>query len=142
MDEEPRPMPTKTVLVVDDEPLALKAIGRVLASLGYAVVQATEAAAAMEVIASDQPIDLLISDVNMPTMNGFQLCSKLRQMRPDLRALFMCGYPSDTIENRPPGAILVEKPFTQDELARKVLAALATASSPVTSAAEDVAHER
>lgn len=109
-----------TVLLVDDEPLSRAAARRVLRSLGCHVLEADGAGQARTFVESEQQIDLLISDVNMPEMDGFELARRLRSIQPQLRTLYICGYPADTIENAPAGAEIVEKPFTYDDLAQRV----------------------
>jgi DNA-binding response OmpR family regulator len=75
----------------------------------------------------ERPIDLLVTDVVMPRMSGHALAEALRRSRPGLRVLYMSGYTDDAIANHGvlvPGIALVEKPFTPDEFAAKVRAAL------------------
>lgn len=113
-----------TVLLVDDEPLSRAAARRVLRSLGCHVLEAEGAGQARTLVESEQQIDLLISDVNMPEMDGFELARRLRSIQPELRTLYICGYPADTIEDAPAGAQIVEKPFTYDDLAERVKSVL------------------
>lgn len=119
MTEQP-PVPKdsrQTVLVVDDDDLLRTAARRVLGSLGYTVIEAASGHEAERLVDQGQRFDLLLSDVNMPEMNGFELCERLRKRIPTIRTLFMCGYPADTIEDAPEGAVFVEKPFTRSDLA-------------------------
>lgn len=110
----------ETVLVVDDDDLLRTAARRVLGSLGYRVLEAESGRAAETLVEQGQHFDLLISDINMPEMNGFQLSARLQARLPNIRTLFMCGYPVETIENVPVDAIIVEKPFTRADLAENL----------------------
>jgi CheY-like chemotaxis protein len=82
-----------TVLVVDDEPTVRMLITDVLEDAAYTVIEAIDAAAALLVIRSAAKIDLLITDVGLPGgMNGRQMADAAREMRPDLKILFITGY--------------------------------------------------
>ncbi len=86
----------KTVLVVEDEALVRLLIVDVLGDLGYQVLEARDANEAMSEISSGRPIDLLLTDVGLPGLNGRQLAASLRKSRaehrPELRVLFLTGY--------------------------------------------------
>ena len=82
----------ETVLIVEDDPAVRVLVSAVLKELGYGFVEAGDADAAVPIIESDQRIDLLISDVGLPGMNGRQLAEIGRQIRPDLKVLFITGY--------------------------------------------------
>lgn len=108
--------PEVSVLVVDDEPLALKALRRVLVGRGYRVICAETGRAAIEQVeAAAEPPQLLVSDINMPGMNGPTLAAELRARIPDLGVLFVCGYPPEGLE-LPPGSRVLAKPFSHEEL--------------------------
>ncbi len=82
-----------TVLVVDDEPTVRMLITDVLEDAAHTVIEAIDAAAALLVIRSAAKIDLLITDVGLPGgMNGRQMADAAREMRPDLKILFITGY--------------------------------------------------
>jgi FixJ family two-component response regulator len=73
------------------------------------------------------PVDLLLTDLVLPTASGSELARRLHALRRQIRVLFMSGYPAETIVERgvlEPGAIFLEKPFTPDALAKKVRQAL------------------
>jgi CheY-like chemotaxis protein len=108
------------ILVVDDEPYVLSAAARVLRSLGHEVVLANSADQARTTVEQQGAPDLLLTDLNMPQMNGFELVSELRKTQPSLPALYMCGYPIETIEDVPEGAQFIEKPFTYEDLIERV----------------------
>lgn len=110
----------RTILLVDDEPFARSAARRVLHSIGHRVLEAPAAREAYALADSEEPIDLLLTDVNMPGVNGFELARSLEALRPGLRILYMCGYPPETIEGAPKNAQFIEKPFTFEDLVQKV----------------------
>jgi len=92
------PPPGTTVLVVEDEPAVRAMAARVLREQGYMVLEADNGADALEVLAAHHgPIDLLLADVVMPQMGGKTLAENLLPHRPDLKVLFMSGYPGRTI---------------------------------------------
>jgi CheY-like chemotaxis protein len=113
-----------TVLLVEDEPALLRITQRMLADRGYTVIAAgrpTEALALSKQFAG--PIQVLVSDVVMPEMNGKQLADQLVAQRPELRCLFISGYTADVIA--PHGVLdanthFLQKPFDASELVGKV----------------------
>jgi PAS domain S-box-containing protein len=123
---EAKPLATgegETVLLVEDDSAVRLLIGEVLRDLGYRCVEAIDAFAALPMITSNARIDLLITDVGLPRMNGRQLAEVARQHRPDLKILFVTGYAEHAtgVEKfLEPGMELVTKPFTLDALALKI----------------------
>jgi PAS domain S-box-containing protein len=122
---------SETILVVEDDDLVRRNVARQLTALGYQAITAASGQAAMDVLRSDAPIDLLFTDVIMPGgMNGSDLAAAARTLRPDLRLLFTSGYTEDAIVRSgrlDPGLLLLNKPYPLIELARKTRAALAGA---------------
>jgi signal transduction histidine kinase len=113
----------ETVLIVEDDPAVRVLVSAVLKELGYAFVEASDADTAVPIIESDQRIDLMISDVGLPGMNGRQLAEIGRQIRPDLKVLFITGYAEHAAVRGgflDPGMQLITKPFTFDLLTAKV----------------------
>ncbi|WPN44468.1 MULTISPECIES: response regulator [unclassified Pseudomonas] len=113
----------ETVLIVEDDPAVRVLVGSVLSDLGYAFVEASDADSAVPILDSTQRIDLLISDVGLPGMNGRQLAEIGRQLRPDLRVLFITGYAEHAAVRGgflDPGMQMITKPFTFDLLTAKV----------------------
>ena len=113
----------ETVLIVEDDPAVRVLVSAVLKELGYAFVEAGDADTALPIIESDQRIDLLISDVGLPGMNGRQLAEIGRQIRPELKVLFITGYAEHAAVRGgflDPGMQLITKPFTFDLLTAKV----------------------
>jgi len=113
----------ETVLIVEDDAAVRLLVSAVLKELGYAYVEAGDGNTAVPIIQSDQRIDLLISDVGLPGMNGRQLAEIGRQLRPDLKVLFITGYAEHAAVRGgflDPGMQLITKPFTFDLLTAKV----------------------
>jgi PAS domain S-box-containing protein len=114
----------ETILLVEDEEQVLRLGRKFLTQQGYQVLAASSPAAALELAERhDGPIDLLLTDVVMPGMNGRQLCECLRVSRPGLRCLFMSGYTADVLAPHgvlESGVELLQKPFSIQSLSEKV----------------------
>ncbi|EWC39066.1 ATP-binding protein [Stutzerimonas stutzeri] len=112
----------ETILVVEDEPVVRALVVEVLNELGYQTLEAGEASEALRITESGQRIDLLISDVGLPGMNGRQLADIARQQRPGLKVLFATGYAESFAANDflGPDMAVITKPFAIDVLASKV----------------------
>jgi signal transduction histidine kinase len=113
----------ETVLIVEDDPAVRVLVSTVLSDLGYAFVEACDADSAVPIFDSAQRIDLLISDVGLPGMNGRQLAEIGRQYRPGLKVLFITGYAEHAAVRGgflDPGMQMITKPFTFDLLTAKV----------------------
>jgi two-component system cell cycle sensor histidine kinase/response regulator CckA len=119
----------ETILLVEDEAAILKMTTRMLQSLGYTVLAANSPEAAIRLAGeSAGTIDLLLTDVVMPEMNGRDLAEHLSAFMPRLKCLLMSGYTADIIARQgkhEPGVYFIEKPFSKDGLAAKVRSALA-----------------
>jgi len=118
----------ETILFVEDEEAVRPLVAHALGSYGYTVLSAGNGAEAMEIAGRNgDSIDLLLTDVVMPGMNGRELAERLVERNPALHVIYTSGYPADTIvrhgiaEGR---ADFIEKPYLPDELAQKVRAAL------------------
>jgi len=119
---------TGTVLLVEDEPMVRTVAERALQRHGYKVITATNGEEALEVINRGEPIELLISDVVMPLMDGPTMVREARKTRPKLPILFMSGYAEEQLRKSIDidNVAFLPKPFSVQELAeaaRKVLAA-------------------
>ncbi|MFC3607687.1 ATP-binding protein [Stutzerimonas tarimensis] len=116
----------EAVLVLEDDAAVRLLVVELLAELGYEVLEAAEGAAALALLESPARIDLLVSDVGLPGMNGRQVADLARERRPDLRILFMTGYAAQAASSGflEPGMDLISKPFTVDTLIRHVQDAL------------------
>ncbi len=112
-----------TVLIVEDEPAVLDVATEIFDSLGYDVLTAIDAFAALDVLASEGSIDILFSDVIMPNgMNGVELSRRAREMRPGIKVLLASGYPMSTLpsEGFDDGVSFISKPYRWTELADKL----------------------
>ncbi|OWJ79723.1 hybrid sensor histidine kinase/response regulator [Haematobacter genomosp. 1] len=118
-----------TILVVDDEPLIRMMTTERLEDEGYIVLEAANGAKAMQILGSDRPIDLLVTDVGLPGgMNGRQVADAARRVRPDLRILFITGYAEQAVLHHGDlerGMQILTKPFDMEQLNRRVRALLA-----------------
>ena len=119
---------TEMVLVVEDEPALRRLISVSLEKRGYAVLAAEDGTEAIRILENNPgKIDLVVSDIMMPKLNGLDLRKKAILLRPKMRFLFISGYAEDTIGRTvhlPQDASYLEKPFLPIELARAVRALL------------------
>jgi len=115
---------TETVLVVEDEAPVRSVARQVLERHGYTVLEAPSAEAALDLAARySGAIHLLLTDVVMPGLNGRELASRLADLRPDARVIFMSGYTDEAVTRHgvlEPGSAYVQKPFTPDAIVRRV----------------------
>jgi CheY-like chemotaxis protein len=111
----------ESVLVLEDDPAVLRVVRTSLERRGYDVTTAMNAQAARS-LADRRRYDLVVTDVVMPGGGGAEAVAALREHQPDLPALFMSGYAEGALNrgSLPPGAALIEKPFTPDRIARRV----------------------
>ena len=120
----------ETVLLLEDQDQLREIACEMLEQLGYTVLVAASPGDALALCEKHAGgIDLLFTDVVMPSMNGKELAGRVQAMRPGVRTLFTSGYTADTIAQRgvlDPGIWFLEKPFSMDSLARKVREVLAT----------------
>ena len=113
----------ETVLVVEDEQTVRELIVEVLHDLGYKALQAADGISGLRVLQSSVRIDLLVSDVGLPGLNGRQLADQARETRPDLKVLFITGYaegaaaPTGFLD---PGMAMITKPFAIDTLMARI----------------------
>jgi len=112
----------RTVLLVEDEPQLRQVTARILERHNYRVRAAENPHDALAVLRSGAPAGLLLTDVVMPEMSGLQLAEQATALRPDLRLLFMSGFPRDVWER---GGIdrdlsIIEKPFDAEQLLQAV----------------------
>ncbi len=119
-----QPAGTGTILLVEDEAALLRLTAKMLDGLGYTILTSEDPRDALK-LAEAYPgaIDLLVTDVTMPGMNGFELWKQLKAVRPALRCLFMSGYSAAAIaQHSDLGATLdlLPKPFSREALANRV----------------------
>lgn len=114
----------ETVLVVEDEVSILKLTARILNGLGYVVLSANSPEEAVNLVKErSEVVDLIITDVIMPEMNGRDLANVLLAIHPNMKCLFMSGYTSIVIAQQgvlPEGMKFIQKPFSARELGAKV----------------------
>jgi signal transduction histidine kinase len=113
----------EAILVVEDDATVRLIINDVLEELGYNVLLASDARAAIPMLQSDQTIDLLVSDVVLPHVNGKKLAEIARVGRPALKVLFVSGYAENAVLREDflsPGMDMLTKPFDLDALGAKV----------------------
>ena len=133
-------MPTsdgsETILVVEDELMVRQLIVRQLERLGYTCLEASDGLGGVETVkeAMDrgQQVNLVITDLIMPRMNGRELADKLEHLQPGVPILFMSGYTDDEMMRRgllAPGAEFIQKPFDTGLFATKLRTLLKHASS-------------
>jgi CheY-like chemotaxis protein len=115
---------TETILLVEDDEPVRELVRRVLESAGYNVLLAASPSAAERLMGPEHEVDLLVTDVVMPEMSGYDLAARARQSRPELRSLFISGYAHNPTGQTSVDAELLKKPFTPGELARAVRRAL------------------
>jgi PAS domain S-box-containing protein len=121
--EAPRAESGETVLVVEDEPVVRSLVVEVLEDLGYRTLEAADGPEGLKLLQSRRRIDLLITDVGLPGLNGRQLADAAREKRPDLKVLFITGYAENATLAAgflEPGMQMITKPFAVDALAQKI----------------------
>ncbi len=107
-----------TIMVVEDEAPLRRLVCTILSGAGYKIAEAANGHEALSLAMQyRERIDVLLTDVVMPGMNGPELVEKLRRSRPDLTVIFMSGYDQDLLEKRVPDkAVFLPKPFTPEIL--------------------------
>lgn len=127
----------ETVLVAEDQEMVRQLAIRTLKSKGYDTLEARDGGEALMIFEEkSEAIDLLLTDVIMPHVNGKTLYDRLSRSRPDLKVIFMSGYTDDAIAHHgvlERGINFIQKPFRPDELAKKVRQVLDGPSGPMTS---------
>jgi PAS domain S-box-containing protein len=113
----------EVVLVVEDDGIVRALIVEVLDELGYRALEAADGPAALAILDSAPPIDLLVTDIGLPGLNGRQVADAARVRRPGLKTLFMTGY-AETAATASgflePGMAMMTKPFAMDALAKRI----------------------
>ncbi|MDG2522120.1 PAS domain-containing protein [Caulobacter segnis] len=118
----------ETVLVVEDDPSVRLLVLQVLQELGYRGLEAPDADHALPLLASQDKIDLLVTDVGLPGLNGRQLAEIARESRPGLPVLFITGYALAAVDQTTfldAGMQMITKPFDIDELGHRIGAMIA-----------------
>jgi two-component system cell cycle sensor histidine kinase/response regulator CckA len=119
---------SETILIVEDDEMVRKFAERALKGFGYRILIAANGEEAIRIAGEHEgPIDLMLTDVVMPGMNGQEIEERLRTLRPDIKVLYMSGYTDNAIVDHGvlnKGKAFLQKPFTIDALGRKVKEAL------------------
>lgn len=111
------------ILLVDDHPQLRKRVKRIIGTLGYQVVDAASPAEALDILEQDRKFDVLLTDVAMPGMNGYELANRALEMLPGLNVAFVSGYAdsqsdsSELLGQRGERTPHLQKPFSKEELA-------------------------
>ncbi|MFL5523383.1 MAG: response regulator, partial [Gemmatimonadaceae bacterium] len=115
---------SETILLVEDEEAVRGLASRILEKQGYRVIPAQHGREAMDIAASEEGhIDLVLTDIVMPGMNGRGLVERLAGIRPRIKSLYMSGYTDDDIVRRgfiEPSKVFLQKPFTSEALLQSV----------------------
>jgi PAS domain S-box-containing protein len=123
----------ETILVVEDNPNVRRTVKRQLVDLGYSVIEAQDAEAALDLIRSGEDFDLMLTDVVMPGgMGGYQLAREAEKIRPAIRVIFTSGYTELAVNGHQAArkGTLLSKPYTKRDLGRAIRSALDEGGSP------------
>lgn len=118
------PLGTETILLVEDDAVIRKVTSKILRRLGYNVLIAENGNMAIDIFQEkSKEIDLLLTDIIMPKMNGKELSDHIRQTHPDIKILYMSGYEENVISKHGilnEGLNFISKPFNSSKLSRKI----------------------
>jgi DNA-binding response OmpR family regulator len=135
--ETPMPRPsrgTETVLLVEDEPALRGMVRQMLETVGYRVIDAPDGLSAIHICDNRQhPVDLLVTDVVMPLLNGREVAKRLTRKWPEMKVIYMSGYTDDVIAYHgiaDPSVNLIQKPFRLEALAAKIREVLDHSPTP------------
>jgi len=103
----------RVALVVDDDPAVLELLAEMLEELGCEVLTQQNAAEALTVLRKDRRIEILLTDINMPGIAGFELAEQAKRLRPGVKPILVSGRETDGY-----GYPLLRKPFLQNDLVR------------------------
>ena len=121
------------VLVVEDEAFLREVVAESLQEAGYEVAHVGDGDAGLAVLRSDAPVDVLVSDIRLPGISGYELATAGKALRPGLKMILMTGYaPSLPPDLKPAVFRVLQKPFRIDSLAGVVAAALIGAADATT----------
>ena len=107
-------------MVVDDEPMIRKLVASALSTSGYKVVDAATPQQAMKMMDSHPGLDLLLTDVIMPEVGGWELAEQMRRRKPGLKVLFMSGFEPTAGRTSQENTSFLQKPFRITELLDRV----------------------
>ena len=106
---------SRVALVVDDDPAVLELLAEMLEELGCEVITQQDAAEALTVLGEDQRIEILLTDINMPGIAGYELAEQAKRLRPRVKPILVSGRETDGY-----GYPLLRKPLLQSDLARVI----------------------
>ena len=111
-----------TVLLAEDEPMLRTVVRETLRRAGFVVIEAADGTAGLEILQSDQPVDVLLTDIKMPGLNGYQLAEAGLSLRPAMRVMLMTGFADEAIPDaiREASIPILRKPFNFENLASSV----------------------
>lgn len=114
------------ILLVEDEPFLRELVMENLQEAGYRVVEAGDGGAGLQALRSDLRIDLLLSDIKLPDIDGYQVAEAGKALRPDLKVILMTGYAPSPLPPALQSAVyrVLQKPFSLEALPATVAAAL------------------
>ena len=104
---------SRVALVVDDDPAVLELLAEMLEELGCEVITQQDAAEALTVLRKDRRIEILLTDINMPGIVGYELAEQAKRLRPGVKRILVSGRETDGY-----GYPLLRKPFLQNDLVR------------------------
>jgi len=116
---KPAPPHKLAVLLVDDEPAFRSLVAATLQHDGYHVIEASDGAEAVEVAEKVKHVDLVVTDIRMPQMDGVELTQAIRKTQPFVPVVFITGYPTD-IRRFVPNSCTLNKPFLREDLLQAV----------------------
>ena len=119
----------QTILVAEDEEDIRAIVANVLSKPGYRVLEAANGAEALHLLAEHE-IDLLVTDVVMPDMNGFQLAQQAVALRPKIALIYMSGFYTEAQKRSGPHGLMLTKPFRPSVLLTHVTKELGPPNSP------------
>jgi CheY-like chemotaxis protein len=108
-----------TVLLAEDEPMLRRVVGVTLRHEGFVVIEAADGTAGLEILQSETSIDVLLTDVKMPGLNGYQLAEAGLSLRPAMKVMLMTGFADEAIPDaiRAASIPILRKPFNFENLA-------------------------
>ncbi|HET9835669.1 MAG TPA: response regulator [Rhodanobacteraceae bacterium] len=121
-------MPASHILLVEDEAILRELAAENLLDAGYQVVEAGDGTKGLEALRSDIRIDVLLSDIKLPGMNGYELAEAAKMLRPQLKVILMTGYAPTPLPPKLERVVyrVLQKPFEIETLPGMIAAALQT----------------
>jgi DNA-binding response OmpR family regulator len=114
-------MGSETVLLVDDDPDVRACVGELLRFEGFAILEAADGEDALRIAETLRPIEVLVTDINMPGIDGLELARRVRALRPAIGVLYMSGAPVHEVAALVlAGTVFLPKPFDADLLLERV----------------------